>query len=133
MPEPIEWLARREGLGLSQAAVAAWVGVSQTGWSRWEAGDREPRDPVGLSLRLRELEEILLDLVDELVEQVRHASGVTDSPQVRLRTYASDADYHAADARARDAGLPAALHRVAAARAAVEADVDLDVHVTIWA
>ncbi|HVE45521.1 MAG TPA: helix-turn-helix transcriptional regulator [Acidimicrobiales bacterium] len=34
--------AGREGLGLSQAALAMKVGVDQSALHRWEAGEREP-------------------------------------------------------------------------------------------
>ena len=36
MTSPIEWVARREALGLGQAAMSAWVGTSQPQEQGWE-------------------------------------------------------------------------------------------------
>jgi transcriptional regulator with XRE-family HTH domain len=41
--------AARERAGLSQAQASAAIGMSQTAWSRWEAGSQMPRaDQLGL-------------------------------------------------------------------------------------
>lgn len=118
---PIELRARRAALGLSQDELAALLGVKHRSIvSTWETGTRSPRDPVWLHMALCELEDVLDGLIDDLTEQIEHASAVQDSPQITKRTYERDEDWWAMDAEARDAGLPAALHRVALARAAAE-------------
>jgi transcriptional regulator with XRE-family HTH domain len=102
-------------LGLPQDVYARLVGVSQDVVSKWEHGRRVPRDPVSVRMRLGELEDILEDLIAELVADV-----VVGGDPVELVTYATDEDWWAASPGARRAGLPAQLHRVATARAAVE-------------
>lgn len=113
--EPVEWRSRREALGLSQDAYAAWIGTSQAAVSNWEHGRRSPRDPVSVHMRVSELEDILEDLIAQIV-----ADAVVGDDVVELVTYATDEDWWAASPGARRAGLPAQLHRVATARAAVE-------------
>ena len=116
MTESIEWRARREALGLPQDVYARLVGVSQDVVSKWEHGRRSPRDPVGVHMRMAELEDVMEDLIAQIV-----ADGlVYGGDPVELVTYASDEDWWAASPGARRAGLPAQLHRVATARAAVE-------------
>ena len=43
--EPVEWRSRREALGLSQDAYAAWIGTSQAAVSNWEHGRQPPATP----------------------------------------------------------------------------------------
>lgn len=128
MTESIEWRARREALGLPQDVYARLVGVSQDVVSKWEHGRRVPRDPVSVRMRLGELEDILEDLIAELVADV-----TVGGDPVELVTYASDEDWWAASPGARRAGLPAQLHRVATARAAVELGEEFGCRVEIVA
>ena len=113
--ESIEWRARREALGLPQDVFARLIGASQDVVSKWEHGRRSPRDPVGVHMRAAELEEVLEDLVAQIVADVSVEVG-----PVVLVTYATDAAWWAVSPGAERAGLPAQLHRVATARAAVE-------------
>lgn len=115
---PIELRARREALGLSQQALGELLDVPQPTLSAWEVGTRSPRDPASVHLLLAELEDTLARLIDEAVEVVEHKSGVLDSAEVELVTYADDESYWRADAGARAGRVPAVLHRVAAAHAA---------------
>lgn len=128
MTESIEWRARREALGLPQDVYARLVGVSQDVVSKWEHGRRVPRDPVSVRMRLGELEDILEDLIAELVADV-----TVGGDPVELVTYATDEDWWAASPGARRAGLPAQLHRVATARAAVELGEEFGCRVEIVA
>lgn len=107
---PIELRARREALGLPQHELASWLGVAQATVSAWEVGRRSI--PAGLHGELEELEEQLLDLADRMVEAVEAAGG-----ECILFTYVDDASLAAAHPELD--GWPAALHRVAAAQAAV--------------
>ena len=107
---PIEFKARREALGLSQSELARLLDVKQVTISAWENGTRSI--PVGAEVQLEDIEEVMEDLVGEILES--REAGVGDMP---LMTYASNA---ALDVGAPHlAGLPAAMHRVACARAAV--------------
>lgn len=127
---PIELRSRRAALGLSQADLAALLDCPRPVLSTWETGTRNPRDPEGLHEDLCELEDVLEGLVGELVERIEHASAVQDSPTVTVRTYEADENWWAVDAEAREARLPAALHRVAVARAAADARaLDIEVHI----
>lgn len=126
--ESIEWRARREALGLSQDAYAAWIGTSQAAVSNWEHGRRPPRDPVSVRMRVSELEDIMEDLIAQVVADVSVEVG-----PVVLVTYATDAAWWAASPGAERAGLPAQLHRVATARAAVELGEEFGCHVEIVA
>lgn len=121
---PIELRARRAALGLSQAELAALLGCPRTVLSTWETGARKPRYPLEIQASLAELEDVLDGLISDLAEQIEHASGVQDSAVIVKRTYESDEDWWAVDAEARGARLPAAMHRVALARAAAEARDD---------
>jgi len=47
---------RREGLGLSQSALAARLGTTQNTISRWELGEMEIEKPAMLDLALQALE-----------------------------------------------------------------------------
>lgn len=128
MTESIEWRARREALGLPQDVFARLVGVSQDIVSKWEHGRRSPRDPVGVHMRLAELEDVMEDLIAELVADV-----TVGGDPVELVTYATDEDWWAASPGAERAGLPAQLHRVATARAAVELGEEFGCRVEIVA
>lgn len=125
---PLELRTRRQALGLSQEEFARLAGVGQATISQWEAGARTPRDPNSIHVLLCVLEDAHAELIDQIAELAEHASAVRDLPRVTLRTYASDADYWANDARAREAGLPSALHRTATAHAAylVRGEFEID-------
>jgi len=59
--------SRREALGLPQAVLARLLGVSQNVVSSWEQTTRTPRDPVGVHMRVAELEKVLEDLIAQIV------------------------------------------------------------------
>ena len=120
--------SRREALGLPQAVLARLLGVSQNVVSSWEQATRTPRDPVGVHMRVAEVEEGLEDLVAQIVADV-----TVGGDPVELVTYASDEDWWAASPGAERAGLPAQLHRVATARAAVELGEEFGCRVEIVA
>ncbi len=105
-PTAIELRARREALGLSQQQLATWLAVAQSTLAQWESGRR--RIP-GIRPELNIIETILDDLIDNLTHQ-----GQT-SPT--LTTYLTDEHWWNTNPRAKQIKLPAALHRVAAARA----------------
>lgn len=107
---PIELRARREALGLSQPALAGLLHVAPVCVSGWEDGTRSI--PGGLDVQLTEYEEIMEQLVDHAVEAIEHLDS--DCTPV-LRVCGSDSQLWAA-IPALD-GLPAAVHRVAMARA----------------
>jgi transcriptional regulator with XRE-family HTH domain len=110
-PTAIELRARREALGLSQQQLASAIHVAQSTLAQWESGKR--RIP-GIRPELNVLEALVEDFIDDLVDQVN--TGGAES----LRTYLADTDWWATDPAANALALPAALHRVAAARAAAK-------------
>ena len=126
--ESIEWRARREALGLPQDVFARLIGASQDVVSKWEHGRRSPRDPVGVHMRVSELEDIMEDLIAQIVADV-----TVGGDPVELVTYAADEDWWAVSPGAERAGLPAQLHRVATARAAVELGEEFGCRVEIVA
>lgn len=104
--------AYREALGLSQFELAEIVDVQQSTWSRWENGDREPRDPVGVLTQLHGL----VEARDELFDQMCNWVEAQNSQSVELATFASDeAFWNSQNEDVRAARLPASLHRSAAA------------------
>ncbi|MBA3019644.1 DUF1870 family protein [Propionicimonas sp.] len=110
-PTAIELRARREALGLSQQQLASAIHVAQSTLAQWESGKR--RIP-GIRPELNVLEALVEDFIDDLVDQVN--TGGAES----LRTYLADTDWWATDPVVNALALPAALHRVAAARAAAK-------------
>ena len=120
--------SRREALGLPQAVLARLLGVSQNVVSSWEQATRTPRDPVGVHMRVAEVEEGLEDLVAQIVADV-----TVGGDPVELVTYATDEAWWAVSPGAGRAGLPARLHRVATARAAVELGEEFGCRVEIVA
>ena len=128
MTAPVEWRARREALGLPQDVFAGLVGAKQDVVSKWEHGKRSPRDPVSVHMRMSELEDVMEDLIAQIV-----ADAVVGDDVVELVTYATDEAWWAASPGARRAGLPAQLHRVATARAAVELGEEFGCRVEIVA
>ena len=120
--------SRREALGLPQAVLARLLGVSQNVVSSWEQTTRTPRDPVGVHMRVAELEEVMEDLIAQIVADV-----TVGGDPVELVTYATDEAWWAASSGAGRAGLPVQLHRVATARAAVELGEEFGCRVEIVA
>lgn len=55
--------ARRKALGLTQAEIAARLGVSRLTWQRWEAGEQAPHAPEMLELALWAVENGAPDLL----------------------------------------------------------------------
>jgi hypothetical protein len=108
---PIELKARREALGLSQAALASMLDVAQNTVSQWEGGQR--RIPEGIGAELAACE----DLVDEFVHRTLVQITNTPGPKI-VFTHASDAAMWVAQPQLH--GKAAVLHRVAAARAVDE-------------
>lgn len=114
--EPVEALARREALGLSQEALAAaltgrGVPVSQDVISRLERGQRVPR-AVGA------LAGALADLETDLEEMIQRIACAADGGGAGIQTFTTDRDLWRADPVAQARAIPATMHRVAAARAA---------------
>ena len=105
--------------------------ITDSGTPLATARSRTARASASLHLLLCSLEDAHAELVDQIAELAEHASAVRDSPTITLRAYASDADYWADDARAREAGLPSALHRTATAHAAYLVREELSIHVAI--
>ena len=113
--EPVEALARREALGLSQEALAAaltgrGVPVSQDVISRLERGQRVPRAVGALAGALADLETDL----ETMIQRIAHAAA----SGAGIQTFTADRDLWRADPVARARAIPATMHRVAAARAA---------------
>lgn len=107
----VEAQARREAAGATQADLARLMGLAGSNTiSRWESGARAPRDPRTYLAAIEELEALADDLYQQALADGQ-ASG-------RLTVWDRDRDYWAAVPTAARQGTPAAMHRVAAARAA---------------
>lgn len=91
---------RRRALGLSVAETAAVLGVGARTVGYWFAGDGEPSRPDELAARLREVEDTMGDLVDDLREQI---DDEEECGRVCLRRYRTQA---ALDAAGIARGLP---------------------------
>ncbi|MFT4187343.1 MAG: helix-turn-helix transcriptional regulator [Aeromicrobium sp.] len=113
---PVELQARREALGMTQASLAALLGVTQGSVSHWEA--RRRPIPDGIDAELRDIEDYFAELVAEIADLVEHASALHDRPDIDFVTFTTDEAFWASDARARRLLAPASLHRVATAHAA---------------
>lgn len=116
--DPVELRARRVALGLSQLELAEMLACTQSTISRWEGGFASPRDPASVDSVLQEAEGLADELIGRLEKGAEHASGILDSPFMRIRTYRTDAELWARDAWCEERGVRASMHRVAAARAA---------------
>lgn len=106
---PAELRARREATGATQTDLARLIGTSQSVVSQWESGARAPRDPAEVAAAVRELEA----LADDLYQEALHCAG-----GAVLTVWGRDHDYWATDPGAAQQRTPAAMQRVAAARAA---------------
>lgn len=103
--------ARREATGASQTDLAQLMGVGQNAISRWESGARAPRDPHTYLDAVAELEARADDLYEQALADGR-ASG-------QLPVWRTDRAYWEAVPTAAMRQTPAAMHRVATARAAL--------------
>lgn len=109
---PADLKVRREALGLTQSALAVRLGVSDRTIRHWESGTFEI--PEGVDDDLLELE-VFTD--EQVALGVSAARGFIDSLDfdssdeyaIRIKTYATDADYWAANGMGD--GLTAAWHR----------------------
>ena len=119
---PIELIARREALGLSQGLLAHRLGVEQNTVSRWEHGQRQI--PAGVNAELRALEKLVDHIVDNAVTALE-AVASENTPPI-LFAYRDNQDLWAAIPELD--GLPAAAHRVALARALTEYDSHAQIH-----
>lgn len=113
--DALEFLARREAIGMSQSALADWLGVAQSTVSNWEKGRRGIPD--GVDADLEELELRVLDLADQMIDACLMVGDAA-----ALISFTDDASLAAAHPEMD--GWPAALHRVACARAAAELRVE---------
>jgi len=114
MPEdermtPAELKVVREFLGLSSAALAKHLGVSDRTVRHWEAGKYPIPD--GVRLEIEKLEAYTAQFVAGVVEKLM------DIPDPVVVTYRTDEEYHAAHP---EIPLPASWHRAAIARVAQE-------------
>lgn len=114
MPEdermtPAELRVVREFLGLSSAALAKYLGVSDRTVRHWEAGKHPIPD--GVRLEVERLEAYTAEFVAGVVEKLM------DIPDPVVVTYRSDREYHAAHP---EIPLPASWHRAVIARVAQE-------------
>lgn len=114
MPEsermtPAELKVVREFLGLSSAALAGYLGVSDRTVRHWEAGKYPIPD--GARLEIEKLEADTARFVAGVVEKL------LDIPDPVVVTYRSDREYHAAHP---EIPLPASWHRAVIARVAQE-------------
>ena len=114
MPEdermtPAELKVVREFLGLSSAALAKYLGVSDRTVRHWEAGKYPIPD--GVRLEIEKLEAYTAEFVAGVVEKLM------DIPDPVVVTYRTDEEYHAAHP---EIPLPASWHRAAIARVAQE-------------
>lgn len=82
-------------------------------------------------VQLGELADVQAGLVERLVDWCESASAKLGGPMVRLRTYATDADYWA-DEPGMTERVPAAMHRVAAALAAGEVEAEFGIQVELY-
>ena len=111
---PIELQARREALGLSQAALARILGVEQSTVSQWESGDHAIA--AGTSAYLEHLEERLEKMIDLALAGI----GAAGANSAMLFTWPDDHSFWRAHPDFD--GTPAVLHRIAMARARVLAE-----------
>jgi len=114
MPEdermtPAELKVVREYLGLSSAALAKYLGVSDRTVRHWEAGKYPIPD--GVRLEVEKLEAYTAEFVASVVEKVMDISDPV------VVTYRTDEEYHAAHP---EIPLPASWHRAVIARVAQE-------------
>jgi transcriptional regulator with XRE-family HTH domain len=106
----VELRCRREALGLSQQALGCVLGVKQATVSRWEAGRVAPE---GLGAEMDQLEAAMAGLVAAADGAARAALAAGSEPAFLV--HLSNEEFWRAHPDSD--GLPAAMLRVAAARA----------------
>jgi transcriptional regulator with XRE-family HTH domain len=106
---PAELKVIREFLGLSGAALAAYLKVSGRTVRHWEEGKYPIPD--GARLAIEDLEAQTGEFVSSSIEQLM------DLPDPGVVTYRTDKEYHAAHP---DVPYPASWHRAVIARIAQE-------------
>lgn len=122
----IEVQARREALGLTQFDLATALGVSQASVAAWEAGRR--RVPDGIHDEIRTLEDRLDALINRMMGLVAARVNAGQEPHVLLVHPGKIASGPVHDTYG--PALPAAMQRVAAARAKYElAEAEIDVSI----
>ena len=114
MPEdermtPAELRVVREFLGLSSAALAGYLGVTDRTVRHWEAGKYPVPD--GVRIEIEKLEAYTARFVADVVERL------LDIPDPVVVTYRTDEEYHEAHP---EIPLPASWHRAVVARVAQE-------------
>ena len=114
---PSELQARREALGLSQVQLGKYLGIAQATINRYEHGRRRIPDAVVSQLEL--LEAATVTLTDRMVEMTEAKQG---GERLALITYTDDTRFW--EQHPEHEGLPAIVHRVAAARARAELATD---------
>ena len=111
---PIELMARREALGLSQSRLADYLHVAQNTLSAYERGARAISDAIEVELiRLEDQAELVTDKALTILEAWPEGLGLPV-----LVAYRDDRDLWAAIPELD--GLPAVVHRVALARVLIE-------------
>ncbi len=120
---PIELIARREALGLTQTQCAKILGNTQSAVSHWEKG--RSYIPDGVDDDLLALERLVDELVERMIEQATDAKARGEIPIIRLKVGRRDlgpVNEHETP--------PAILQRVAAARAQFELrDQSIQAHI----
>lgn len=121
---PSELQARREALGLSQSALGDYLGTAQATINRYEKGRRRIPDTISAQLALLEgAADALTDRMVETALDLAHEQG-----PLYLSTHTSDDAFW--QEHPEHEGLPAVIHRVAAARARAElVDEGIDVRI----
>lgn len=128
---PIALLARREALGLSQAALAQLLGVTHLTLHRWERDQREPGDPEHVEQGLVNLEILMMNLQDRIYDNAQRQAQEEDR-QASIHVFRTDEQWHAVDPVAKEHELPARFYRAAAARASVALRDELGITAQIY-
>ncbi len=79
----------REEEGLSQAALAKALGVSQSAVAQWEAGTRKPtaQAVVAIARMFDTSADFILGLVDEKLRLVPYYKGLDEKEQTFMQAY----------------------------------------------
>lgn len=127
----IELKARREALAISQSQLAAILRTSQVVVSRWETGERAPRDPDSIRLIIEALEEAQTDLIGELYAIADDEERLVESPALTFTAYTDEAAYLSKEPRWARC-LPLNTHRATIGRIAalLELETGRDVRIT---
>lgn len=125
---PLEIIARREALNLSQADLADYFGSKQLTVSRWENGQRYPADDSFLRDGFERLERFANRIADDFW-QLLEAQGTSGEP-FALSTYRTDSEWHAV-LSAQDPRLPVKVHQAIAGQIRNQAADEFDAEVTV--